>query len=71
MQVVGLKMEVEDGELETDQEGLSIAAGINQNLPEQVKTPQTFLLKHMTGGPAHCGDPLERSCKGPFPEWSI
>ena len=40
MQVVGLKMEMEDRELEADQEGLSIAAGINQNLPEQVQTRQ-------------------------------
>ena len=40
MQVVGLKMEMEDSELEADQEGLSIAAGINENLPEQVRTPQ-------------------------------
>ena len=40
VQVVGLKMEMEDSELEADQEGLSIAAGINQNLPEQVRTPQ-------------------------------
>lgn len=35
-QLIGLKMETEGGDFEADSEGLSIAAAINSNLPEQV-----------------------------------
>lgn len=36
MQLIGLKMEVDETEFQDDREGLSIAAGINKHLPEQV-----------------------------------
>ena len=34
-QVIGMKMETGQDEFVTDREGLSIAAGINEGLPEQ------------------------------------
>ena len=36
MQLIGLKMEMDELEFKDDREGLSIAAGINKHLPEQV-----------------------------------
>ena len=36
MQLIGLKMEVVEDEFEGDREGLSIAAGINTQLSDQV-----------------------------------
>lgn len=43
MQLIGLKMEVEEDEFDVDREGLSIAAGINENLSEQVGSPAHVL----------------------------
>jgi len=39
VQLIGLKMEVEEDEFDVDREGRSIAAGINENLSEQVGSP--------------------------------
>jgi len=43
VQLIGLKMEVEEDEFDVDREGLSIAAGINENLSEQVGSPAHVL----------------------------
>lgn len=41
-QVIGMKMETEEDEFVADREGLSIAAGINEGLPEQAGMQPLF-----------------------------
>ena len=46
-QVIGMKMETEENEFVEDREGLGIAAGINEALPEQANLLSSSATLHL------------------------